>query len=86
MVKTQSICKSFETELGIEILVSYDETFDIKYSKEEFFGNHLLPEHEHLNTELTSLEIVIKGGDSIDLLPLLSKNQKDYIKKQLDLL
>jgi len=86
MIKTNHQTKSFETELGIEILVSYSETFDIKYSKEEFFGNHLLPEYEHLNTELTSLEIVIKGGNSVDVLPLLSKNQKDYIKKQIDLL
>ena len=84
MVKTQSICKSFETELGIEILVSYDETFDIKYSKDDFLGQQLIPEHEHLNTELTSLEIVIKGGNSVDILPLLSKNQLANIKKQID--
>ena len=84
MVSTQHFCKSFETELGIEILVGIDETFDIKYSKEEFFGNHLLPEYEHLNTELTSLEIVIKGGNSIDVLSLLNLNQRDYIKKQID--
>lgn len=86
MIKTNHDCKSFETELGIEILVSYDESFNIRYSQEEFFGNHLLPEYEHLNTELTSVEIVIKGGNSIDLLPLLNSNQKEYIKKQIDLL
>lgn len=84
MVKTNHQTKSFETELGIEILVSYDETYDLRYNKEDFFGQQLLPEHEHLNTELTSLEIVVKGGNSIDVLSLLSKNQLAYIKKQID--
>ena len=84
MINKQSICKSFESELGVEILVSYDETYDLRYNKEDFFGQQLLPEHEHLNTELTSLEIVIKGGNSIDILPLLNRNQLDYIKKQID--
>ena len=84
MEKTNHQTTSFETELGIEILVSYDETFNIKYSKEEFFGNHLLPEYEHLNTKLTSLEIVIKGGNSVDILLLLNKKQIEFIKKQID--
>ena len=84
MIKSQHQSKLFETELGIEILVGYDETFDLRVSKEDFFGQQLLPEHEHLNTELTSVEIVIKGGNSVDILPLLNKNQIEYIKKQID--
>lgn len=66
-------------ESGIEILVSY------RYEKtpsqvEEFHGLHEVGLMVY--TELTSVEVVIKGK-GIDILELMTDKQKDFVIGQL---
>lgn len=72
--------KLFDTELGCaELLVTYNE--EIKHNtprKEYCHGEHEFNEDE-VNIELLSVEVIIPKGQSIDILPMLSEKQKEYI-------
>jgi hypothetical protein len=67
-------------EYGIEILVTYEwEQSAPQY--EEGHGIHLVD--DGLYVELEAVEIVIRGGDSIDILPQLNDKQQETIIGQL---
>ena len=74
--------KNVETivdESGIEILVAYD------YEQSESQVDEGHGYHEvglMIYTELTSVEVVIKGR-GIDILPLMTEKQKEYIIENL---
>lgn len=67
-------------ESGIEVLVTY-EWENSPIEREEGHGYHIVG--GGLEVDLESVEIVIKGGNSIDILPLLTEKQKDSIIDQL---
>ena len=67
-------------ENGFEILVGYDyESTDCYY---EEVGNPGTLVPEMVYTELTSCEVLI-GGVGIDLLPMMSEAQKEFVIRKL---
>lgn len=80
--KLEIMIKNSETicdQNGIEILVSYHH--EQSPSQKEFCHG----EHEvglMIYTELTSVEVVIKGK-GIDILPMMTDKQKDFVIGQL---
>ena len=75
MKKTEHKVESFEIVGKIELLVGFDVTTDkFPLMQEEFHGIHTIDE-ACVDIELTNAEIVI-SGKGIDILPLLSKKQK----------
>ena len=67
-------------ESGIEILVTYQwEQNAPQY--EEGHGIHLVD--DGLYVELEAVEIAIKGGNSVDILPQLNHKQQQSIIDQL---
>ena len=67
-------------ENGIEVLVGYD------YEEEEAFyaepGNPATAVAESIYTKLTSVEVVI-AGVGVDILPLMTKAQKESVISKL---
>lgn len=77
---TQTKTKLFDTELGgIEMIVKYRELIK-KFPErvEECHGLHTISEDE-FETELIYVEVAVPKGQSIDILPMLSEKQKEYI-------
>lgn len=72
--------KLFETELGgIEIIVKYfEKTKKHPVGVEECHGVHFFNEDE-VEIELIYIEIAVPKGQSINILPLLTEKQKEYI-------
>lgn len=69
-------------ENGIEILVTYRYEKEARHM-EECHGYHYVG--GGIDVELTSVEVAIRGGDSIDLLPFLNEKQKDSITDNLEI-
>jgi len=74
----KSNCEMLVDENGFEILVgyNYEKTKDIHDTEEGVICEPLV------YTELTSVEVVIKGR-GIDILPLLHPAQKEFIIENL---
>ena len=74
-----TITKNVETvldESGIELLVGYNYDNSPSFYAEE--GNPSTHVDEMVYTELTSVEVVIKGS-GIDILSFMNERQKEYI-------
>lgn len=63
-------CVTISDDNGIEIIVGYDHEIH----------RHDPEDQEFLYTELTSVEVVIKGI-GIDILPNLNQKQMDYVQE-----
>lgn len=81
---TENKTKLFETELGgIEMVVKYCEKVEKHPNRiEECHGLHIFNEDE-VELELIYVEIVVPKGQSINILPLLTEKQKEYIINNL---
>lgn len=75
----------FETELGeVKINANYESKIKrFPYRIEECHGTHLISEDEE-DIELLSLELIVPKGEPINLIPLLSEEQIDYIIDNLN--
>lgn len=68
-------------EAGLEILVSYRYQRDGS-QMEEGHGYHDVG--GGIEVDLTAVEVIIKGGNSVDILPFLNGWQQDYIIDKLN--
>ena len=85
MLKTIEKNKLVETnELGFEILVSYLETWEVNPERiEEFHGEHRFFDHNLVNIQLESVEVIVKGI-GIDILKSLNDKQREAITWELE--
>lgn len=83
-IRTSHQTKLFDIAGKIEMLVGYERT-EKKYpiTIEECHGPHRISEDE-LIISLSSVEIVVPGGMAVDILPMLTEKQKEYITNQID--
>lgn len=67
-------------EAGLEILVSY--RYERQPSQiEEGHGYHELG--RGIDVDLTAVEVIVRGGNSVDILPFLNGWQQNYIIDKL---
>jgi hypothetical protein len=68
-------------DAGLEILVAY--RYERNPSQiEECHGYHEMG--GGINVELEAVEVIVKGGSSVNILPFLNSKQEDYIIDKLN--